>query len=86
MKTLNLEDEKRQATRALILVPTRELAEQVSAYLRGLLVYCDTDVSISNVASGTTTHLQRSIHSTSKKLQATEMFLIGPSCQTNLIS
>lgn len=63
-KTLDLEDEKRQATRVLILVPTRELAEQVSAYLRGLLIYCNTDVSISNVASGTTTHLQRSIHFT----------------------
>ncbi|KAF8817474.1 DEAD-domain-containing protein [Phlegmacium glaucopus] len=59
--TLDLEDERRQATRALILVPTRELSEQVSAYLRGLLIYCDTDVSISNVASGTTTHLQRTL-------------------------
>jgi len=65
VKTLDLEDENRQATRALILVPTRELSEQVSAYLKRLLIYCDTDVSISNVASGTTTHLQRSIHSTS---------------------
>ncbi|KAJ7791648.1 P-loop containing nucleoside triphosphate hydrolase protein [Mycena olivaceomarginata] len=50
-----------QATRALILVPTRELSEQVSAYLKGLLAYCEDDVAISNVAAGTTTHLQRTL-------------------------
>nr|GAT59545.1 predicted protein [Mycena chlorophos] len=49
------------ATRALILVPTRELAEQVSAYLKRLLVYCEEEMSVSNVASGTTTHLQRTL-------------------------
>lgn len=43
----------------MILVPTRELSEQVSAVLRGLLAYCDKDVVIVNVASGATTHLQR---------------------------
>ncbi|KAJ7066146.1 P-loop containing nucleoside triphosphate hydrolase protein [Mycena amicta] len=47
------------ATRALILVPTRELAEQVSAYLKRLLAYCEDEMTVSNVASGTTTHLQR---------------------------
>ncbi|KAF8159583.1 P-loop containing nucleoside triphosphate hydrolase protein [Crassisporium funariophilum] len=57
--TLDAEDEGRQATRALILVPTRELSEQVLAYLKGLVAYCDKDVVISNVASGTTMHLQR---------------------------
>ncbi|CAK5283331.1 unnamed protein product [Mycena citricolor] len=50
-----------QATRALILVPTRELAEQVSVYLKSLVVYCENQVSISNVASGVTTHLQRTL-------------------------
>ncbi|KAJ6592317.1 DEAD-domain-containing protein [Mycena vulgaris] len=50
-----------QATRALILVPTRELSEQVSAYLKGLLAYCEDEVAISNLASGTTTHLQRTL-------------------------
>ncbi|KAJ7186685.1 DEAD-domain-containing protein [Mycena filopes] len=49
------------ATRALILVPTRELSEQVASYLRGLLAYCEDEVVISNVASGTTTHLQRTL-------------------------
>ncbi|KAF8213827.1 ATP-dependent RNA helicase dbp9 [Mycena galopus ATCC 62051] len=52
---------KTQATRALILVPTRELSEQVSAYLKGLLAYCEDEVAISNVAAGTTTHLQRTL-------------------------
>lgn len=46
-------------TRALILVPTRELSEQVSASLRELVAYCEKEVTISNVASGTTSHLQR---------------------------
>ena len=53
------EDESRQATRALILVPTRELSEQVSTSLEGLIAYCDKDVVILNIASGTTSHLQR---------------------------
>jgi superfamily II DNA/RNA helicase len=46
-------------TRALILVPTRELAEQVTAFLRSVVRYCDKDVVAINVASGTTAHLQR---------------------------
>ncbi|KAF7352542.1 ATP-dependent RNA helicase dbp9 [Mycena venus] len=32
-----------QATRALILVPTRELSEQVSSYLKGLIAYCEEE-------------------------------------------
>ncbi|KAF5383720.1 hypothetical protein D9615_003581 [Tricholomella constricta] len=59
--SLDAEDPSRQATRALILVPTRELSEQVSAYLRSLLAYCESDVAISNVSTGTTTHLQRTL-------------------------
>ncbi|KJA28170.1 hypothetical protein HYPSUDRAFT_197689 [Hypholoma sublateritium FD-334 SS-4] len=59
--TLAAEDENRQVTRALILVPTRELSEQVSTYLKGLLTYCEKDVTITNVASGTTSHLQRTL-------------------------
>ena len=45
--------------RGLILVPTRELSEQVSAHLRGLLKYCDKEVAVANVSSGATHHLQR---------------------------
>ncbi|KZV91515.1 ATP-dependent RNA helicase dbp9 [Exidia glandulosa HHB12029] len=46
------------ATRALILVPTRELSEQVSSLLKGLLQYCEKDVTYVNVATGTTAHLK----------------------------
>ncbi|KAF7770611.1 hypothetical protein Agabi119p4_6585 [Agaricus bisporus var. burnettii] len=46
-------------TKALILVPTRELAEQVTSFLKGATKYCDKDVVVINVASGTTAHLQR---------------------------
>jgi len=52
-------DESKQATRAVVLVPTKELAEQVTAHLRGLTKYCEDDVMLANVASGTTAHLQR---------------------------
>ncbi|KAG6813875.1 hypothetical protein H0H92_006282 [Tricholoma furcatifolium] len=59
--SLPTEDPARQTTRALILVPTRELSEQVSAFLRILLTYCESDVIIANVSTGTTAHLQRTI-------------------------
>ena len=47
------------ATRALILVPTRELSEQVHGHLRSLLKYCESEIAVANVCSGTTNHLQR---------------------------
>ncbi|KAI0076592.1 DEAD-domain-containing protein [Panus rudis PR-1116 ss-1] len=50
-----------QTTRAVILVPTRELSEQVTSHLRGLIKYCDKDVAICNVCIGTSNHLQRTI-------------------------
>ncbi|KAA1469089.1 DEAD-domain-containing protein [Dentipellis sp. KUC8613] len=53
------EDEGRQATRGVVLVPTKELAEQVMTHLRGLTKYCEGDVSIVNTTSGTSAHLQR---------------------------
>ncbi|KAF8637669.1 hypothetical protein AX17_002736 [Amanita inopinata Kibby_2008] len=59
--SLPTDDEARQTTRALVLAPTRELAEQVSAYLRSLLIYCEKDVIVSNIASGTATHVQRAL-------------------------
>lgn len=58
-KAINTEHEHYQATRSLILVPTRELSEQVFGHLQSLLTYCDKDVIVSNVASGTASHLQR---------------------------
>ncbi|TFY52873.1 hypothetical protein EVG20_g10365, partial [Dentipellis fragilis] len=53
------EDEGRQATRGVVLVPTKELAEQVMTHLRGLTKYCEGDASIVNTTSGTSAHLQR---------------------------
>ncbi|KAI0284764.1 P-loop containing nucleoside triphosphate hydrolase protein [Russula brevipes] len=52
-------DDSRQCTRALILVPTRELAEQVLGHLKGLVKYCEGDISLVNVAGGVTAQLQR---------------------------
>ncbi|KAF7331357.1 hypothetical protein MKEN_00013400 [Mycena kentingensis (nom. inval.)] len=50
-----------QATRAVVLVSMRELVEQFSAHLKRLLAYCEGEVEVSSVASGTTTHLQRTL-------------------------
>lgn len=58
LQTIGANESNKQVTRALILIPTRELAEQVSLYLKKLLTYCE-GLSIANIASGTTTHLQR---------------------------
>ncbi|KAI0046484.1 DEAD-domain-containing protein [Auriscalpium vulgare] len=57
--SLPADDENKQTTRALVLVPTRELAEQVTNHLRRLLKYCENEISLANIASGTTTQLQR---------------------------
>ncbi|KAH6916037.1 ATP-dependent RNA helicase dbp9 [Coprinopsis sp. MPI-PUGE-AT-0042] len=56
---LDEDDPKRRVTRALVLVPTKELAEQVSGTLRTLLVYCDQEVSICNATAGSASHLQK---------------------------
>lgn len=58
MLTLLQQTGAQNATRALILVPTRELAEQVSSLLKGLLLYCEKAVAFVNVATGTTAHLK----------------------------
>ena len=58
---LSLDDPTRQAVRALVLVPTKELSEQVAKHLKQLVSYCEKEVSITNFASGTSTHLQRCV-------------------------
>jgi superfamily II DNA/RNA helicase len=58
-QTLSILDPSYRVTRALILVPTRELSEQVHSSLRSLSAYCDKEVAISNVASGAASHVQR---------------------------
>lgn len=45
-------------TRALVLVPTRELAAQVTAHMGALLAYCAREVAVVNAAAGDTAHLQ----------------------------
>ncbi|KAJ3967894.1 ATP-dependent RNA helicase dbp9 [Lentinula raphanica] len=50
-----------QATRALILVPTRELAEQVTSYMKNLCKYCEDSVVVVNAAGATSGHLQRTL-------------------------
>lgn len=56
---LSVDDPSRQVVRALVLVPTKELSEQVAKHLRQLLTYCEKEVSTVNLASGTSAHLQR---------------------------
>lgn len=58
-QALSIVDPSYRVTRALILVPTRELSEQVHSCLRCLLAYCDKEVAISNVANGAASHIQR---------------------------
>ncbi|RKO85649.1 P-loop containing nucleoside triphosphate hydrolase protein, partial [Blyttiomyces helicus] len=41
----------KEAVRALILVPTRELAEQVHRHIRDLTLYCSKEISSVNLAS-----------------------------------
>lgn len=48
-----------QKTRGLILVPTRELAEQVTGHLNLLLKYFENQITVVNAASGATSHLQK---------------------------
>ncbi|KAJ2780119.1 ATP-dependent DNA/RNA helicase [Coemansia javaensis] len=50
--------EQRKATRALVLVPTRELAEQVTNYAAGLTRFCDRDVAVVNIAGSAPLHVQ----------------------------
>jgi ATP-dependent RNA helicase DDX56/DBP9 len=52
-------DESRQATRALILVPTRELAEQVTDHVKKLLLYCSQDIKVANIAGNVAPQFQK---------------------------
>jgi ATP-dependent RNA helicase DDX56/DBP9 len=42
-----------------VLVPTRELSEQVTSFLRSVLKYCENVVSVVNVAVGTANNFQK---------------------------
>ncbi|KAJ1820617.1 ATP-dependent DNA/RNA helicase, partial [Coemansia sp. RSA 2599] len=45
-------------TRALILVPTRELAEQVTKYIADLARYCGKEITYVNIATNSPLHIQ----------------------------
>lgn len=53
------DDVSAQVIRAMVLVPTKELAEQVSRQLAGLLGYCEKEVSVMNLLAGSASHVQR---------------------------
>ncbi|KAJ2112341.1 ATP-dependent DNA/RNA helicase, partial [Coemansia sp. RSA 921] len=55
---LPVSSEERRQTRALILVPTRELAEQVSKYVTDLTKFCGKEISAVNIATNTPLHMQ----------------------------
>ncbi|KAG9012174.1 ATP-dependent DNA/RNA helicase [Tulasnella sp. JGI-2019a] len=48
-----------RGVRALILVPTRELSEQATYQFQALARYCEKEVTIRNVAGGTSSQLQQ---------------------------
>ncbi|PCH44106.1 ATP-dependent RNA helicase dbp9 [Wolfiporia cocos MD-104 SS10] len=58
---ISQDDQSNQVTRGLILVPTRELSEQVSAHLTTLLAYCEREVTVVNVSASTSIQLQRTL-------------------------
>ncbi|KAJ2359735.1 ATP-dependent DNA/RNA helicase [Coemansia sp. RSA 2611] len=55
---LPVNSDERKRTRALVLVPTRELAEQVTKYLVDLIRFCGKDVSAVNIATNSPLHMQ----------------------------
>lgn len=56
---MELSNGERLQTRALILVPTRELADQVAKLLGGLTAFCDKDVLVADIATSASTQLHR---------------------------
>ncbi|GES94316.1 ATP-dependent RNA helicase dbp9 [Rhizophagus clarus] len=52
---------ERTTTRSIILVPTRELAVQITKFLNDLLIYCSNDVKVANLAGNVPMQLQKSI-------------------------
>lgn len=52
MQAAGLTSPEYQMTRAVILVPTRELAMQVQGFVKSLTTYCEEAITCVNVASG----------------------------------
>ncbi|KAJ1987987.1 ATP-dependent DNA/RNA helicase, partial [Coemansia thaxteri] len=57
-EALPINSENRKKTRALILVPTRELAEQVTKYIAELIKFCGKEISAVNIANNSPLHIQ----------------------------
>ncbi|KAJ2061429.1 ATP-dependent DNA/RNA helicase [Coemansia sp. S146] len=55
---LPINSEERKKTRALILVPTRELAEQVTKYIADLVKFCGKEITAVNIANNSPLHIQ----------------------------
>ncbi|KAJ2438376.1 ATP-dependent DNA/RNA helicase, partial [Coemansia sp. RSA 2337] len=55
---LPINSEERKKTRALILVPTRELAEQVTKYISDLVKFCGKEITAVNIANNSPLHIQ----------------------------
>lgn len=49
--------------RALILVPTKELGQQVQTMMRQLTAYCSRDVRVADISGKTDLSAQRSVGS-----------------------
>lgn len=60
----SLQNVREQAVRALILVPTKELGQQVQAMIRQLTVYCARDVRVADISGKADLSAQRSVCST----------------------
>ncbi|KAJ1666465.1 ATP-dependent DNA/RNA helicase [Coemansia sp. RSA 1813] len=58
---LPISSEERRLTRALVLVPTRELAEQVTKYFEDLSKFCGKDITTINIAKNSQLHIQASL-------------------------
>ncbi|KAJ1853367.1 ATP-dependent DNA/RNA helicase [Coemansia sp. RSA 1822] len=56
--SLPVSSEERRQTRALVLVPTRELAEQVSKYVSDLTKFCGKEITAVNIATNSPLHMQ----------------------------
>ncbi|RHZ80637.1 hypothetical protein Glove_134g251 [Diversispora epigaea] len=56
-----LKESPENAIRSIILVPTRELAEQVTQHVKSFIIYCSKEIKVVNMASSAPVELQRPI-------------------------
>ncbi|KAJ1642033.1 ATP-dependent DNA/RNA helicase [Coemansia asiatica] len=57
-EALPVNSSERKQIRALILVPTRELAEQVNKYIADLTRFCGKEINFVNIATNSPLHIQ----------------------------